>query len=128
MRSIWTLCAAFTISILMQAGSAYAQNLYAQNLVGNPDSTVTLGNTSTAMFHVFSYGNAAELLRVQSDGKVAVGAGTPQAKLDVFGNTLIRGLNTNTAPSVSAGLELFTGRSSTGDLASGQSSADVAFD
>jgi hypothetical protein len=63
------------------------------------------------------------------NGDVGIGTTNPQAKLDVNGNLLLHGVNTNSAPSlVNAALELFAGRSALGALLSGQTTADVAFD
>ena len=63
-----------------------------------------------------------------ANNRVGIGTATPNAKLNVNGTLLVHGTNTNNAPSsVLAALELFTGRSSTGALNSGQTIADVAF-
>ncbi len=69
-------------------------------------------------------------LNVNGTGNIdslAVGIITPSARFDVNGTALFRGNNTNTIGSPLAGVEFFTGRSSTGALVSGQTNADIAF-
>jgi hypothetical protein len=71
-------------------------------------------------------------LNVAGNGNIdsiGIGIVAPSARLDVNGTALFRGNNTNTigGPMV-AGVEFFTGRSSTGALIAGQTNADIAFD
>jgi hypothetical protein len=58
---------------------------------------------------------------------VGIGTTSPSSRLDITGNTLLRGSNTNTAPTVNSALELMTGRAFGGALIAGQTSADIAF-
>jgi hypothetical protein len=59
---------------------------------------------------------------------LGIGIATPSAGFDVNGTALLRGINTNTIGGpMSAGVEFFTGRTSTGALNAGQTTADIAF-
>jgi hypothetical protein len=58
---------------------------------------------------------------------LGIGITTPSAGFDVNGTALFRGNNTNSIGSPVAGVEFFTGRSSSGGLVPGQTTADIAF-
>jgi len=85
------------------------------------------GNLAVGATYAGSGGTAAPANGAIIEGSVGIGTITPATKLDVNGNAFIRGTNTNTAPTISSGLELLVGRSNSGTLISGQSSADIAF-
>ena len=69
------------------------------------------GSTSTMAINTFSVG---------------IGTITPLANLDVDGNTLIRGNNTNAPSAPSSALELQTGRTNASAKVGGQTTADIA--
>ncbi|MDB5225942.1 MAG: putative rane spanning protein [Bacteroidota bacterium] len=61
-----------------------------------------------------------------------IGAGdfsgsSPSGKLDVKGNVLVRGINTNTPLAATSALDLYLGRGGNSAMGAGQSSADVSF-
>jgi hypothetical protein len=57
----------------------------AQTLIGNPNASVTLGDSTTSTFKVFNLSNM-ELLRVQANGNVAIGTTGAPEKLTVGGS------------------------------------------
>ena len=66
--------------------------------------------------------------KVNITDSLGVGTASPRARLDVLGNTLLRGTNSNTFNTpLLAGVEFFTGRSSLGVKDVNQTTADLAF-
>lgn len=57
---------------------------------------------------------------------VGIGTNAPASKLDVNGNALVRGTNTNTPSTPVAAVELMTGRASNDAYNSGQTTGDIA--
>lgn len=97
-------------------------------------SGVALGSSGTK---IAVHGNASgtgtnwagffEGGNVHIQNNLGIGTTTPTSRLDISGNTLLRGTNTNTPPTVSSGVEFMTGRAFSGALIAGQTSADIAF-
>ncbi len=71
--------------------------------------------------------NKLSVAGIANIDSLGIGIATPSASFDVKGTTLFRGNNTNSISSPIAGVEFFTGRSSTGALVPGQTTADIAF-
>ena len=59
-------------------------------------------------------------------GNVGIATVSPLTKLDVNGNLLVRGTNTNTPATPASAVELLGGRTNAGGLVGGQTTADIA--
>ncbi len=127
-----------------QANTTGAQNVFVGNSAGDTNTTggqlTIIGNnadvSATGLLNATAIGynaivGASNSLVLGGTGanavNVGIGTTTPSSRLDITGNTLLRGTNTNSAPAVSSALELMTGRAFGGALITGQTSADIAF-
>jgi hypothetical protein len=102
--------------------------------IGAPVNSNRLNVAGNGNIDSLGIGTVDPLNRLTVVGKanidsLGIGIATPSASFDVNGTALFRGGNTNTigGPMV-AGVEFFTGRTSTGTLNAGQTTADIAFD
>ncbi len=104
------------------AGTAHtAYGVYAT--VTNTNAT---SGTNVAGYFSASGATTANYGLLVAAGKVGIGTTAPLVTLDVTGNALITGANTNTPNTPISAVEFMTGRTNASGLVSGQTTADIA--